>query len=529
MRFVSLAGVVVAMLSACLLPSPASAAAPKILRVGNGAEPQTLDPQQTAGVPETNIVLALLEGLVMETVDGKIGPGAAERWEASADGLIYTFHLRHDGRWSDGKPVVAEDFVRSCQRMLAPSMGSECATYWAPVVGAEDYHSGKLKDFSRTGFVAVDPSTLELHLAHPAPYFLRLLTWAYLFPVPTHVIAKYGDLLMRGNPWIEAGHYIGNGPYTLAAWKPNQKISLVRSVTYWDRANVKLDGIEFYPIDNIEAEERMFRTGQLDITANIPTNKIASYAREMPESLHVDPFAGIHWYIFNTQRAPFTDVRVRRALSLAIDRESLTKHVFLGNQQPAYNIVPPGLDDYSSQPLFHADIPEARRLLAAAGYPGGKGFPAVEILYNSSSLHRVVAESIQQMWAKNLGVTVNLINQEWKVFLDTRKVRNFQVTRAGWISDITHIYLEIWETGNINNDAGWSNATYDRLLHDSLSAPSDAARSVLYRRMEQLLVDEAPVMPICFYTQPRLINPRVLHYRTLLDDSFPWKSVDLKP
>jgi oligopeptide transport system substrate-binding protein len=294
---------------------------------------------------------------------------------------------------------------------------------------------------------------------------------------------------------------------------------------------VKLDEIEFYPIELAETEERMFRTGQLDITYECPLSKIAVYRRENPAALRIDPFDTVYFYRFNVARKPFDDVRVRRALALAIDRESLVKNILHGGEQPAYHLVPPGLLGYVSQHRFREDLAEARRLLAEAGYPEGRGFPKVELLYNTLEKHRVIAEAIQQMWRKHLGVDITLYNQEWKVYMDAQHTKNFSLQRGGWQADYVdpHVFFDIWETGGGNNDTNWGSAEYDRLLRSALSAPTTEARYAIYNHMEKIFLDEMPVIPIYFYTYVRLVNPRVKHYVTTPLDNFCYKYADLAP
>lgn len=505
------------------------AAAPKVLHVGNGSDPQSLDPQLLTGVIEGRISRALNEGLVRTDADLKPVPGLAASWEISADGLTYTFHLR-EARWSHGRPVTAHDFVRSFQRLLTPALGADFAENAYPIAGAEDFHRGRISDFSQTGVKARDDRTLELRLRHPTAYFLYYLTRTEFSPVPLDVVEKHGNAYRPGNRWTNDGNYAGTGPFILKSARNGQKVVVVRSPTYWDRAAVKLDEIHFYPVQSPVDEERMFRTGQLQITQAVPLSKIATYQRKPGTELNIAPFGGLYYYLFNVKRAPFTDVRVRRAFALAIDREALVSRVTLAGEQPAYHAVPTGLQGYASHQSFKADLATAQQLLNEAGFPGGRGLPRVELLYNTQDNHRAIAEAIQQMWRQHLGAEVTLVNQEWKVYLDVlNKSHAFQMARAGWIHAEPHGHLERWTTGHANNYALWSNADYDRLLQAALVAPDNATRYGYYQRMEKILNDEMPISPLYFYTVPRLISPRVIGFRTTMDDTFPWKDVDLKP
>jgi oligopeptide transport system substrate-binding protein len=508
----------------------ASGAAAKVLNVGNGDEPQDIDPQIVTGVPEHHLITALFEGLVNEGPDMNLIPGVAEKWDVSADGLVYTFQLRADAKWSNGDPIVADDFVQSYKRMLTPALAAEYSYMLWHVVGAEDYNKGKLADFAQTGFKATDPRTLQLTLRSPTPFLLHAMNHYAWYPVHIKTVAKFGGLERKSSPWTRAGNFVGNGPYALKEWLPNQKIVVARSPTYWDRDRVKVDEIHFHAVALADTEDRMFRSGQLHITNEVPLSKIPVYRKELPDSIKVAPYNGVYFYRFNVKRKPFDDVRVRRALAMSIDRESLVKNVTLADEKPAYHVVPPDLVGYTARNRFKADLAEAKRLLAEAGYPEGRGFPKVELLYNTLEKHRTIAEALQQMWRTNLGVDITLYNQEWKVYLDAQKSMNYQFQRAGWIADYVdpHAFLDLWETGGGNNNTNWGNPEYDRLLRSALSAPNDAARYEIYQQMEKILVDEMPIMPIFFYTKTRLISPKVKNYRITPLDNFPWKYVDME-
>jgi oligopeptide transport system substrate-binding protein len=509
-------------------PAAKSPADAKILHLGNGTEPQDLDPHIVTGVPEHQVITALFEGLVAEGPSGSdsIG-GAAERWDVSPDGLTYTFHLRPNGRWSNGDPVTAQDFIRSFRRILTPSLGSEYAYKLHDVIGAEEFNKGTLTDFSQVGFAAKDARTLEIRLKRRAPYLLEAMKHYAWFPVHLPTLEKHGDPTRKGSAWTKPGNLVGNGAFILREWRANQKIVVSRSPTYWDKDTVKLDEIHYYPTENLETEERMFRTGQLHRTYELPNAKIETYRRDFPEVYRQDPYYGVYFYRFNTTKPPLTDKRVRRALALAIDREAIVQNVTRGGQTPAYNLVPPS-EDYTSQARLKGDLAEARRLLAEAGFPEGRGFPRLEILYNTQENHRAIAEAIQQMWRRNLGVEIGILNQEWKVYLDSQDVLRYDICRAGWIGDYTdpNTFMDMWVTGGGNNDTGWSNAEYDRLLVASKNTADDAARFKIYQQMEALLMEEVPFAPIYFYTKVYAVNPKVRWVPNVLDNRN-WKFVDI--
>jgi oligopeptide transport system substrate-binding protein len=443
---------------------------------------------------------------------------------------VYTFHLRTTARWSNGDPVTAEDFVRSYQRILTPELAAEYAyMIYNYVVGAKDYYDRKTSDFSQVGFRAIDAHTLEIRLLAPTPYLLSAMTHYAWFPVHIPTVAKFDALKRRGTNWTRLGNFVGNGPFVLKEWRQNQVLIVQRSPTYWDRANVKLDEIHYFPVDNLDTEERMFRTGQLHVTYELPTGKIDSYRRENPAALRTDPYLGVYFYRFNVKRRPFNDVRVRKALALAIDRESLVKNVTRGGERPAYALSYPENQGYTARARLQGTVEDAQRLLAEAGYPGGKGFPSVELTYNTQQNNRLIAEAIQQMWRKNLGIEVTVANLEWKVYLDSQHSLNYDVQRAGWIADYVdpHVFMDLWESTSGNNDTGWGNADYDRLLTEALRAKTTAERYEIYQRMDQILVDELPVMPIYYYNRVILVSPKLRGYYPTLLDNHPWKYVDI--
>lgn len=499
---------------------------------GNGAEPQDLDPQIVTGVPEDHILTALLEGLVSEDPhDLHPVPGVAKSWDVSPDGLVYTFHLRADARWSNGRPVTAQDFVGSYRRILTPALAAQYAYMLYPVAGARAFNEGKLTDFSKVGFKALDARTLRVTLRHPTPYLLSLMNHYSWFPVYLPEIERAGGLTRRGTDWTRPGNFVGNGPFVLKAWEPNRVIVVDKSPTYWDRRHVRLNEIRFYPTESADTEDLMFRAGQLHVTDTVPLAKIPWYRKHDPAVLHSDPYLGVSFYRFNVTRPPLNDVRVRRALALAVDRESLVRDVLKGGQQPAYSFIPSvPTAGFVTRPWFHEDVAAARRLLAAAGYPGGRGFPKVELLYNTLEANRTIAEAIQQMWRRNLGIEVGLVNEEWKVYLDSERTMNYQIERAAWIADYIHpqTFADMWATGGGNNETGWSDPTYDRLLAEVGRMKTNAERNTIYHRLNRILMEQMPILPLYFYTRNHLVATSVHGYYPTLLDEHPWKYIYLK-
>ncbi len=515
--------------SASPAPAPAREIGTKIIRVGNGTEPADLDPHVVTGVQEHKIITALLEGLVTYAPDGGIAPGVAERWDVSDDGLVYTFHLRENAKWSNGEPITSQDFVSSFKRILTPSLGAEYAYKLFHLVGAEEFNTGKITDFSLVGAQGLDARTLRLTLKHRTPFLLESLQHYAWFPVHIPTVTKFDGLTRKGSAWTRPGNFVGNGPFVLVDWKPNQKITVTRSPTYWDHASVKLDGIEFFAIDNAETEERLFRTGKLDYTYSLPLNKIETYRREHADTYRQDLYYGTYFYRLNVTRKPLDDKRVRRALALGIDRDAIIKNILRdAGQTPALNFTPPSAK-FKADARIAGDLAEAKRLLAEAGYPDGKGMPPVEILFNTLDAHRVIAEAIQQMWRTRLGINATITNQEWKVYLDSQQTLNYQVARAGWIGDYDdpHTFLDLWVTGGGNNQTGWSNANYDRLLRSALETKTEEERMAVYQKLEAILADEVPAIPIYFYTHVYAISPKVKNWAVTPLDNRAWKWVDL--
>jgi oligopeptide transport system substrate-binding protein len=503
----------------------------QILQLGNGTEPQDLDPDIVTGVQEYHIMMALLEGLVVQDpVDLHPIPGVAERWDISPDAKVYTFHLRTNALWSNGDPVTAQDFLESYKRILTPSLGSEYSYMLYVVKNAEAYNTNGITDFSQVGFKVMDDHTLQVTLNDPTPYFLSLATHHSWFPVHMPTVKKYGDPYQRGNKWTRAGRFVGNGPFVLSQWRVNNVIEVTKSPTYWDRDRVRLNAIRFYPIESDDTEERAFRAGQLHVTETVPLAKIDYYKAEHPDLIKISPYLGTYFYRINVNKPPLNDKRVRRALAMALDRQGIVDHITKGGQLPAFNFTPPGTAGYTFQHPISEDFAEARRLLAEAGYPNGKGMPPVEILYNTMESHRTIAEAIQQMWKTKLGVDARLVNQEWKVYLDAQRSQDYQVCRAAWIGDYAdpNSFLDMWLTGGGNNETGWSNPQYDRLIAQAAATTDPQKRLEVFQKAESILMDEMPIIPIYFYTRVCLQRPDVKGWYPTILDNHPYQYVYLE-
>ena len=503
----------------------------QILHRGLGPDLDDLDPALGTGTSDYSVLSALFEGLVAEDpVDLHPVPGVAESWDISADGLTYTFHLRPTARWSNGAPVTAKDFLDSWRRVLSPSLAADNASLLYIVQGAEAFNKGLDTVFAHVGFAAPDPRTVIITLEHPAPYFLSLLQHWVWWPVYLPALEAAGPTLQRGNNWARPATFVGNGPFTLQEWSHGQRLIVEKSPTYWDAAHVRLQAVWFYPIEDVNVEERAFRSGQLHVTDALPVAKIDPYRTEHPDQLRIDPYLGTYFYRINLARPFLNETKVRRALALAVDRAAIVDKIMHGGQQPADRFVPPALLAAAGESPLRFNPDEARRLLAEAGYPDGQGAPSIELLFNTSENHRVVAEDVQEMWRRELHLNVTLANMENKSVLAARRAGNFQLLRSNWIADYADpsSFLGIWRTDGGNNYTGWSNPAYDQLLYQAARTPDLSARTALFQKAETLLLDDPPFIPIYTFTHVYAIQPSVQGWAPTVLDHHPYKAVWLK-
>jgi oligopeptide transport system substrate-binding protein len=493
------------------------------LHWGNGTEPQSLDPHIATGVPEHHIISSLMEGLVHkdgETLEPR--PGVAKSWDISADGRVYTFYLRQDARWSNGDLHNAHDYVWSWWRALQPALGNLYAYMYFPIANAKAYYDGEISDFSQVGVKALDDYVLQVTLTEPIPYFLQLLDHYSTYPVHRATIEKFGTADQRGTRWTFEGNIVGNGAFQLKEWKINRRITVERNPHYWNAENVRLNQVVFYPTENVTTEERMFRAGQLHYSG-IPSDKIQAYSQSDDPSLRIQPYLGVYFYRLNVDKPQLSDKRVRRALGMTINRDQLVSQITKGGQIPAYAITPPGTMGYYPESDLTFDPEGAKKLLAEAGYPNGEGFPTTEILYNTSEGHRKIAVALQQMWKKHLNIDVVLLNQEWKVYLDTVSNHHYEIARAGWIGDYVdpNNFLDMFLCNGGNNRTRWCNPEYDQIILQQVpKAKTHQQRLELFQKAETILLDEMPVIPIYIYTSNNLVHPTVKNFgRNILNQA----------
>ena len=505
------------------------ARANQILHVGNGQEPQELDPHIITGVSEIKILSALFEGLVAQDPTNLDPiPGAAESWDISPDGLSYTFHLRPDLKWSDGQALKAEDFSYSFQRALTPEVAAPNAYLLYVLKNAASFYRGEVP-FQEVGVNALDDRTLELQLDHPAPYLLNLLAHPVWFPLQREAVASEGEALGRSPGWTRPGKLVSNGPFRLSDWKVNGYVHVVKNPHYWDAERTRLNQIFFYPTESREAEERAFRAGQLHLTEAMPVSKVGFYRDQDHPSLQIEPYLGTYYLQLNIRNPVLADAKVRRALGLAIDRELIVQSITRGGQQPAWHFTPPGTGGYTAEITGRKNTELARELLAQAGYPDGEGLPTLSYLYNTSENNKAIAEALQEMWRQNLGLSVELINQEWKVYTHSRETGQFDILRSSWIGDYLDAtsFLDVWTSQSGNNFTGWNSPEYDHHLTQTRLSNVAPQRFEQFEKAEELLMREQPIIPLYFYTSVYLKDQSVKGFYPTLLNYHPWKFVYL--
>ena len=500
----------------------------KILYLGNGTEPKDLDPHTVTGVPESKILMALIEGLVIRHPEGQDPlPGMAKSWEISPDGKEYNFYLR-EAVWSNGDPVTSYDFVYAWKRMLLPSLGSKYPDMLYDIVNAEEFNKGLIEDFNLVGVKAIDSKTLKVNLRNPAPYFIELLAHYTTRPVHKATIEKFGQIDTLGNQWTRPGNFVGNGPFTLEEWKLNQVIKVKKNLSYWDAERVKLNEIHFLPIDNVTREDFMFRSGRLHVTSSVPTEKIEVYRENNQDQISINPYYGTYYYRVNVNKAPLSNKLIRKALSLSLDRERIVDKVAKGGQDPAFSFTPPNPNDYFPPTKLEYDPMKAKALLKEAGL-SVEDIPPIELLYNTSEGHQKIAEAIQQMWKENLGIKILLTNTDWKVYLSKQNEGDYEIARAGWIGDYQDpkSFLDMMVSGRGNNQTGWSNETYDNLLEKAAASPSKEQRYLYMYEAEKILMDELPIIPIYTYTRIFMKHESVQGWNANLLDSHAYQYISI--
>lgn len=518
-------------LAACLLLVTA-AGAETVYRRGNDADPETLDVHKTSTVAEAVILADLYEGLVVYDARGEVIPGEAESWTVSPDGLTWTFRLRADGRWSNGDPVRAGDFVAAYRRIMDPETGAKYAGILFPIRGAQAVNAGKARP-EELGVAAPDDRTLVLTLERPTPYFLELLTHQTSLPIHAASLAQYGAA------FVQPGHLVSNGAYVLKDFTPNDHITVVKNPYFHDAGAVQIDTVQYFPTSDLAAAVRRYQAGELDSLSDLPADQIKSLKSRFGDQVVLGPYLGVTALIVNLRKKPLDDPRVRRALSLVIDREFLAGEVYGETMQPAYGLVPPGIANYREPPVIEGrDLSpidredQARALLKEAGYGEGGKPLSVEIRYNTTDNNRNAATAIADMW-RGIGVATSFINTDAKThFAYLRDGGDFDVARYGWIGDYSdpQNFLFLLESDNTGfNDGHYANPAYDALMRQAADERSMTKRADILFQAESLALKDLPWIPLMVYGTKNLISPRLHGFHQNLRGAMPTRFLSIGP
>jgi oligopeptide transport system substrate-binding protein len=498
-----------------------------VLTFALAADPETFDSASMSGAPEGRTAMQIFEGLMMPgpTTEGiedsskLVRPGVAESYEVSDDGKTYTFKIREDAKWSNGDPLTANDFVYSWRRVLTPATAADYASLMFLIEGGEDYYNALQKAeeeetevdadklWETVGIKAVDDQTLEVQLINPTPYFPELVAFYTFFPTPRKVVEEHGD------DWTKPENIVTNGAYVLSDYQPQKHITFAKNEQYWDKDNVSIEKAKARIIPDRSAVVNAYRAEKLHWTgAGLPVSQISSLVSH--PDYRRDPMLGTYYFRVNVsdEDSPLTDPKVRMALSLAVDRKNLVDNALNGLYEPATSYVPASMAAFESTTTTKFSPKEAKDLLAEAGYgKDGEEFPKVALLYNTDENHKLVAEAVQSMWQRYLGIEVELVNKEWKMYLKDVDNLDYEIARAGWIGNYNDpmTFLDMWETGNGNNDTGWSNEKYDSLISQARAETDSAKRTELLQQAEELLLAKGPVIPVYFYTTNTLVARRL--------------------
>ncbi len=500
------------------------------LVVINGGEPDTIDPSKIRGQPEGRIAYSLFEGLTRYKSTGETEPGMAERWEISPDGLHYTFHLREGVKWTNGDPITAQDFVWSWLRTLRePEAEYKYQLYY--IRGAEAFGEAK-NDAVRppaesVAIRAPDARTLEVELKNPTPFFIDLTVFYTLMPLHRATVEASEK---SGKSWLRPETIVNNGPFLLTEWRLNDRIRLTKNPTYWDAANVRLKTVDVLPAPSPNTAFNFYHSGVADVILDkslVPTSLVPDLKKRA--DYHATPILATYFIRFNTKRAPFTDARVRKALSLVVDKDLLTQKVTQAGEPVADAFVPPGTAGYKPPEGLKRDPEAARKLLAEAGFPGGAGFPVVRYLYtNKSDTDEKLAVELQAMFKRELGISVLLAKQEWAVYLNSLSSLDYDFCRSSWVGDYLdpNTFLDMFVTGGGNNNCGWGNQRYNDLIALAAKEPDGAKRFDQFREAETILIrDEMPICPLFNYVVLMFYSDRLGGLAGNLVDEHPFRTM----
>lgn len=474
-----------------------------------GADPKTIDPGINTSIEGGTVCVNAFEGLLNIDSNEKPVPGVAEKWEITNGGTHYKFHLRKDAKWSDGKAVKASDFEYAWKRALNPDTASEYAYQLYYLKNGEAYNNKKASA-DDVGVKATDDYTLDVDLESPTSYFLSLMSFPTYYPVRKDIVEAHSDWATKPET------YVTNGAFTMKEWKLKDSITFVKNKYYWNASNIKLDTLKYTVLDQETSYLSAFQAGQIDMIDSPPTEQIPSLIAS--KTAKVYPYLGTYYYSFNLDKAKadainpevskaMQNVKVRQAISLAIDRTSLVKNVTKAGQNPATSFVPSGIKidgkDFKTKKYYSAkaDVEKAKKLLAEAGYPDGKGFPKIELEYNNGQGHQSIGEAIQEMLKKNLNIDITLRSVERKVQLDDTAKHNYLMARNSWIADYADpmTFLDMWVTGGGNNVIGYSNPDYDKLIAAAKRETNTAKRTEDMHKAEDILMQDMPLIPLYEY------------------------------
>jgi len=502
----------------------------KVLHLNNNEEPGSLHPGLAQGTHDSWVLEHVFEGLMKKSPDGQIIPGMAESYDLSPDKLTYTFHLRDGITWTNGDPVTAYDFEYAWKYALNPNTGSEYAYQLYYIKGAEEFNTAPVAEKKEptdpdpvtpeqlkaledaVAVKATDEKTLEVTLVNPTPYFLDLTSFYTYYPVNKKV--------QEANPnwYTEASTYVSNGAFKLVEWRHKDSMKLVKNENYYDKDSIKLDEVDFVIIADENTAWQMYQNGELDLVYPLPAEVVAKLSAENNPEYVVAPDLSVYFYRFNTTKKPFNNLKVRQALSMAINRQDIVEHVTQGGQQPAYAITPPGIPDVTGDfrqnggDYFKEDIEQAKQLLQEGlAEEGLDKMPPFTIIYNTSNLHKAVAEAIQQMWKQNLGLDVTIEVMDFQVKIDREHALDYEVSRAGWQGDYVDpmTFLDMWTSYSSQNDTGWTNAEFDKYINEAKTSFDTKTRMEAMHKAEEIFMKDLPVMPIYFYTKPYAVKPYV--------------------
>ncbi len=470
----------------------------------NGTDPETIDPALITGQPEFRVTQCLFEGLLRGDKAGEVEAGMADMPEISEDGLEWTFRIRPEAVWSNGDPVTAHDFVWSWKRVLNPETQAAYASQLFFIRNAEAYLRGEITDFSQVGAEAIDDRTLKVTLKGPTPFFAQLAAFPTLYPVHRETVEAHPE------DWIKPEYIVTNGAYLLEEWRLYDRIRLRKNPNYWDAENVALETVDVLAMEEPTNMINVFHSGQADLSldkSSIPPNLIEPLSKQ--PYFHSSPFLGNYFVRFNCTRPPFNDPRVRRAFSLAIDRERIVRNITKLGEEPAYSFTPPGAGGYDPPERRYYDPEKARELMTEAGYPDGRGFPQIKYLYNNKEIDTAVAVELSAMLEKELNVVISLQKQEWKVYLNSMTELEYDLCRSSWVADYDdpNTFLAMFISGDGNNRTGFSNRRYDELIAEANATVDQERRFEIFREAETLLVEEeAVIAPIYYYVGVQLYH-----------------------